>query len=88
MKTPLPIPGREAFFAADRHTWRKWLTKHHAKKAEIWLIMLKRHVRRDCVGYNAAVEEALCFGWIDGKMCRIDEEQHAIRFTPRKPRSV
>ena len=88
MKTPLPIQGKETFFAADRDTWRKWLTKHHAKKSEIWLIMLKRHVQRDCVVYNAAVEEALCFGWIDGKMCRIDDEQHAIRFTPRKPRSV
>lgn len=78
----------ETYFARDRRTWRAWLRRNHQKKSEIWLVLNKKHVQRACVSYDAAVEEALCFGWIDGKLRRIDDEQHMVRFTPRKPRSV
>lgn len=78
----------ETFFAVDRAAWRDWLERHHAQKSEIWLIFLKRHLNEPCVTYDEAVEEALCYGWIDGVLRRIDDREHAVRFTPRKPRSV
>ncbi len=76
------------FFAAGRAAWRAWLEKHHDSKDAVWLVFLKKHVKRPCLSYDEAVEEALCFGWIDGKMRRIDGEKHRIRFTPRRPGSV
>lgn len=78
----------ETFFASDRATWRAWLEHFGASKTEILLILLKRHVPEPSVTYDEAVEEALCFGWIDGILKRIDDRSHAIRFTPRKPRSI
>jgi uncharacterized protein YdeI (YjbR/CyaY-like superfamily) len=78
----------ETFFARDAAAWRRWLKRHHRDETEIWLVLLKRHVRRPSVRYSEAVEEALCYGWIDGILKRIDGEKHAIRFTPRKPGSV
>jgi uncharacterized protein YdeI (YjbR/CyaY-like superfamily) len=77
----------ETFFAADHETWRAWLEAHHASTAEIWLVFLKKHVGEPCVTLDEAVEEALCFGWIDSHLRRIDERSHALRFTPRKPTS-
>jgi uncharacterized protein YdeI (YjbR/CyaY-like superfamily) len=78
----------ETFFAADLVTWRAWLERHHADAREIWLVLLKAHVDEPSLSYAEAVEEALCFGWIDGQLRRIDDRSHAIRFTPRKPGSV
>lgn len=79
---------KETFFAKDRNKWRKWLEEHHSEKIEIWLVVLKKHVKEDCVSYEEAVEEALCFGWIDGTLKRIDDREHAIRFTPRRKNSI
>jgi uncharacterized protein YdeI (YjbR/CyaY-like superfamily) len=78
----------ETFFAEDRVHWREWLDKYHSKKSEVWLIIYKKHVKEDCVSYDEAVEEALCFGWIDGTLKRIDDREHAIRFTPRRKNSI
>ena len=78
----------ETFFAPDRTTWRAWLDQHHADKTEIWLVLLKKHVREPCVTLDEAVEEALCYGWIDGKLWSLGEREHAIRFSPRKPRGT
>jgi uncharacterized protein YdeI (YjbR/CyaY-like superfamily) len=78
----------ETFFARDRSTWRAWLEAHGATTTEIWLVMLKKHVPEPSITYDEAVEEALCFGWIDGILKRIDDRSHALRFTPRKPRSI
>jgi uncharacterized protein YdeI (YjbR/CyaY-like superfamily) len=75
----------ETFFASDRASWRAWLEEHHASAREIWLVLLKKHVREPCISLDAAVEEALCFGWIDGLLKRIDDRRHALRFTPRRP---
>ena len=77
----------ETFFAADRATWRAWLAAHYAERSEIWLVFLKKHVGEPCVTLDEAVEEALCFGWIDGLLRRIDERSHALRFSPRKATS-
>lgn len=67
-----------------RAVFRAWLEKNHAKKTELWLLFYKKHTGKACVSYPEAVEEALCFGWIDGKLKSIDGETHMQRFTPRK----
>jgi uncharacterized protein YdeI (YjbR/CyaY-like superfamily) len=78
----------ETFFAEDAAAWRAWLEANHATKREVWLVLLKTHVKRPSVRLAEAVEEALCFGWIDGMLRRIDDERHMLRFTPRRPGSV
>jgi len=78
----------DRFFAKDRRTWRAWLRKNGRRKPEIWLVFYKKHTGRRCVSYDASVEEALCWGWIDGKLRRIDDEKHMVRFTPRRPGSI
>lgn len=78
----------ETFFASDRAAWRAWLRERHAEAPEIWLLLHKKHVSEPCVSYDEAVEEALCWGWIDGLTKRRDERSYTVRFTPRKPGSV
>jgi len=78
----------ETFFAPDVTAWRRWLQHNHVDKHEIWLLLHKRHVDEPSVTYEEAVEEALCWGWIDGLTRRRDERTYAVRFSPRKPGSV
>ena len=78
----------KTFFAQDAAAWRAWLEANHATEREVWLVLLKTRVQRASVRYAEAVEEALCFGWIDGMLRRIDDARHMIRFTPRKTGSV
>jgi uncharacterized protein YdeI (YjbR/CyaY-like superfamily) len=78
----------ETVFAKDREEWRRWLNKHHARAEEIWLVFYKKDSGKPTVSYDHAVEEALCFGWIDGMVKRLDEECYAQRFTPRNPKSA
>ncbi len=73
---------------ADREQWRGWLAAHHDSASEVWLVFFKRHVKLPSVDYEQAVQEALCFGWIDSMVRRIDEDRYEQKFTPRKPRSV
>jgi len=68
----------------DRKTWRAWLSKNHAKLKEIWLVFYKKHTGKPTVSYEDAVKEALCFGWIDSTVRKIDEERYMQLFTPRK----
>jgi uncharacterized protein YdeI (YjbR/CyaY-like superfamily) len=77
----------ETFHARDRKAWRRWLEQNHATRPEIWLLFFKKHAAISGVSYGEAVEEALCFGWIDGRIQSIDSDRHAYRFTPRKPDS-
>lgn len=77
----------ETVFAKDRNQWRRWLAKNHARLAEIWLVFYRKPAGKHSIAYEHAVEEALCFGWIDGLKKKLDEECYAHRFTPRKPRS-
>ena len=72
----------------SRDEFRKWLEKNHAKQSELWLLFYKVHTNKKSVRYNEAVEEAICFGWIDGIVKRIDDKRHAQRFTPRNPKSI
>ena len=74
--------------ARSRAAWRAWLLKHSAKSPGIWLVFPKKATGLPTVSYNDAVEEALCFGWIDGLMNPIDDIRYRQMFTPRKPTSA
>ncbi len=74
----------ETLYVRNRAQWRRWLLKHHRSKTEIWLIYYKKHTGKAVISYNDAVEEALCFGWIDGLVKRMDEQCYTQRFTPRR----
>ena len=66
-----------------RAQWRAWLKKNHDRSKGIWLVYVKAHTGRQQLSYAAAVEEALCFGWIDTTVHPMDEDHYAQRFTPR-----
>ena len=72
----------------SRSEFRKWLEKNHAKQKELWILFYKVHTKKKSIRYAEAVEESLCFGWIDGIVKRIDDEKHAQRYTPRNPKSI
>jgi len=74
----------EELYAVSRGEWRVWLEKNHDVESEVWLIYYKRHTGKPRIPYDDAVEEALCFGWIDSIVKRIDDERFAQKFTPRK----
>lgn len=82
------IADSETYFAPDRAAWRAWLEARHTTATVVWLLVHKKHVVEPSVTYDEAVEEALCWGWIDGRTNRWDERSYAVRFTPRKPGSV
>src|SRR3954469_15159178 len=71
----------------SREEWRKWLREHHASESGIWLVFHKRRTEQPLVSYNDAVDEALCYGWIDSLVKRLDDDRYARKFTPRKPDS-
>jgi uncharacterized protein YdeI (YjbR/CyaY-like superfamily) len=75
------------FYAKNRREWRAWLARHHRAAPEIWLIYYKKHSGRARIPYNDAVEEALCYGWIDSILKPVDSDRYAQRFSPRRPTS-
>ena len=77
----------EIVYAKNRAEWRAWLMENHAKKDEIWLISYSKSSENPSVLYLHAVEEALCFGWIDSTAKRMDSERTAQRFSRRRPKS-
>ena len=74
----------ETFYTSDRNIWREHLAEHFETAAEIWFVFPMRSAGEESLSYNDAVEEALCFGWIDSTNRRLDETHCARRFTPRK----
>jgi uncharacterized protein YdeI (YjbR/CyaY-like superfamily) len=68
----------------NRNEWRKWLEKNSSSADGLWMINYKKHTKKECIPYDDAVEEALCFGWIDGKIKRINDEYFIRWFTPRR----
>jgi uncharacterized protein YdeI (YjbR/CyaY-like superfamily) len=70
-----------------REQWRNWLREHHDSEFEIWLVFHKHHTGKESVSYEDAVEEAMCYGWIDSLIRRLDDDRYARKFTPRKPNS-
>ena len=77
----------KTFTAKNTGQWRKWLADHHDSESEVWLVFYKRHTKRPSIAHTDALDEALCFGWIDSLVKRLDEERYAVKFTPRKPDS-
>lgn len=78
----------ETFYAKSRQEWREWLQDNHDKKQSVWLIYYKKKSAVPSVVYSDAVDEALCFGWIDSKAKPIDEDSYMQFFSRRKPKSV
>ncbi|HRI79776.1 MAG TPA: YdeI/OmpD-associated family protein [Cyclobacteriaceae bacterium] len=76
------------FYAKDRAAWRKWLTKNHLTEKKCWLILYNKNSGTRSVLYAEAVEEALCFGWIDSKGNKRDDKSFFLSFAPRKSKSV
>jgi len=72
----------------NRKDWRRWLAKNHKNQKEIWLIYYRKKTGEKRIPYDDAVLEALCYGWIDSIVKKIDEESFAQRFSPRKPKSI
>lgn len=82
-----PSPDEQLFFA-DRPTWRRWLEENHDRLDSIWLIFHKKSSATRSIDYESAVLEALCFGWIDSKVQRIDDERYRQYYSRRKPASM
>jgi uncharacterized protein YdeI (YjbR/CyaY-like superfamily) len=78
----------ETLLVSGPQEWRAWLAQHHSDRKEIWLVYYKKSSGKAGISYEESVEEALCFGWIDGAIKGIDEQTFAGRFTPRRPRSA
>ena len=74
------------YFSAPED-FRAWLEQHHERESEVWVGYWKKHTGKPSLTWSQAVDEALCFGWIDGVLRRVDDERHMQRFTPRKPTS-
>lgn len=78
----------KTLYVTNRQAWRSWLAKHHRTAQEIWLIYYRKETGKPRIAYNAAVEEALCYGWIDSTAKKLDNERFAQRFSPRRKTSV
>jgi uncharacterized protein YdeI (YjbR/CyaY-like superfamily) len=71
----------------DRPRWRRWLERHHASSPGVWVVFHKEHTGRASLPYEDFVREALCFGWIDSLIKRLDDDRFLRKVTPRKPAS-
>ncbi len=78
---------KKQFFETDQD-WEKWLANNYNSENELWLIYYKKHTGKTGVSYEESVKTALCYGWIDGLLKKIDEDCYARKFTPRKEKSV
>ena len=77
----------KTLYVTNRDDWRNWLEENYRNEREIWIVYYRKQAGKPRIPYNDAVEEALCFGWIDSIIKNIDQERYAQRFTPRKPQS-
>lgn len=75
-------------YVRNREEWRSWLQKNHKSRKSIWLIYYKKHTKKPSVPYADAVEEAICFGWIDGQVKKIDDDRYMQRYSPRTSKSL
>lgn len=78
----------KTLYFKNRQLWRKWLSSNCRSEQEAWLLFYKKHTGKPSLLLSDAVEEALCYGWIDGKLKSLGKEKHMIRFTPRRKGSV
>jgi len=75
-------------YVTDRKEWRDWLTKHYKSESEVWLVYYRKHSGKPRISYNDAVEEALCFGWIDGQAKSLNDDKFLIHFSRQKDNSM
>ena len=87
LKTKESMNKPDRLYVAERKEWRQWLKENYRTAKEIWLVYPRKHTGMPRIPYNDAVEEAVCFGWIDSITKTIDDERYSQRFTPRKPGS-
>jgi uncharacterized protein YdeI (YjbR/CyaY-like superfamily) len=78
----------DTYYPSSRKDWRDWLAEHHQVKHHIWLVMDKASSQKPNLSWSDAVDEALCFGWIDSKKLRIDDQRYMQYYTKRKPNSI
>jgi hypothetical protein len=83
----MPAKNLKTLDVRTRRAWRNWLQKNHASESEVWLVFHKGHTDESSILYSDAIDEALCFGWVDSLVKRLDEDRYARKFTPRKPDS-
>ena len=83
----MPQIGDVTYFSSPAE-FRRWLKKNHAKAKELWVGFHKRATGKPSMTWPQSVDQALCFGWIDGVRKRVDDDRYVIRFTPRKPTSI
>ncbi len=81
-------PPVDATFFSHQNEFRDWLLENHQQEAELWVGMYKKNSGHTGIGHGEAVDQALCFGWIDGRVRSLGEISYAIRFTPRKRNSI
>jgi uncharacterized protein YdeI (YjbR/CyaY-like superfamily) len=79
--------SEEPIFFDGPEAWRAWLAEHHERESEVWVGFFKKHTGRQTLSWSQAVDQALCFGWIDGLLRSLGDERHKQRFTPRRPGS-
>ena len=79
---------KNTLYVNNRKDWRKWLIKNHKKQKEVWLVYYRKKTGKTRLPYDDAVLEALCYGWIDSIVKKIDEESFAQRFSPRRKNSI
>jgi uncharacterized protein YdeI (YjbR/CyaY-like superfamily) len=78
---------RRGLEVRSRRDWRAWLVKHHTSSSGVWLVFYKTHTGVKSIGYEDTVREALCFGWIDSLIKRLDDDRYVLKVTPRQPTS-
>lgn len=83
----MKVRASREFYAPERAIWRQWLSDNHDRYHEVALVFYRKAVGKPCISYEDAVQEAVCFGWIDGIKRKLDEERYSYRFTPRRPGS-
>ena len=88
MKSPASENKMKTLYVSERKDWREWLENHFETEKEIWLIYPHKNSKKPRIVYNDAVEEALCFGWIDSTVKVFDKNSSMQRFTPRNPKST
>lgn len=86
-RTSSPSLPEHAVHPRSRAEWRRWLARHHERAEGVWLVSFKKSTGRQAFGYDEAVEEALCFGWIDSRPRALDAERSMLWFAPRRPRT-
>lgn len=83
----MPAVPPNAVHPLTRADWRAWLAANHTQTQGVWLVSFKKHTKKPAVTYDESVEEALCFGWVDSKPGKLDDDRTMLYFAPRKPKS-